>query len=190
MVWEGRHLTEYWLHRVAKDCPEYSYINRKSIVNWLIGNDLKDFKSKTPEELGLAKLKIEKRWQILSQRYLGFEQEEAYSNLINRLFSMAIYSQKLKTWVTQSRDRQQLVLNILHNIVQNMLRSDEYIQLQINDIGKLTQDRNLRNAILLTSLEEYCWRPVKNKSLLSDKFIKYLHSRIDKKLEQHEAISN
>jgi hypothetical protein len=190
MNWEGRHLAEYWLHRVAKDCPEYSHINRKSIVNWLIGSDLQGFQLMTPEELGLAKLKIENRWQILSQRYLGFEEKESYANLMSRLASAAISSKEVKVWVRKSSDRSLFVLDILHNIVQNMLQTDKYMQLQINYIGKLTQDKNLRNALLLTNLEEYCWRSVNGKSLLSNHFKNYLSSKVERKSEKNEAIRN
>jgi len=41
-------------------------------------------------------------------------------------------------------------------------------------IAKCTQDSRLRNALLLTSTEEYCLRPIRNQPLLSYRFVNYL----------------
>jgi hypothetical protein len=81
---------------------------------------------------------------------------------------------KINTWIALSRDRQQAVADVLQEVIQEMLHSDRYIQSQIQWIAQCTRDEKLRNSLILTSIEEYCLRPIRNQPLLAYRFVNYL----------------
>jgi DNA-binding CsgD family transcriptional regulator len=117
---------------------------------------------------------MEYRWRILQQRYLNKGRDGAYKNLINRLGSLVTLRNKIQTWVALSRDRQRSVLDVLQEVIQELLQSDNYMQQQMATISKLTNDQRLQNALLFASVEEYCLRPVRNQPLLVYRFVNYL----------------
>jgi DNA-directed RNA polymerase specialized sigma24 family protein len=81
---------------------------------------------------------------------------------------------KIRTWVSLSRDRQRAVVDVLQEVIQELLNSDRYIQKQIAWIAQCTEDTRLRDALLLTSIEEYCLRPIRNQPLLVYRFVNFL----------------
>jgi hypothetical protein len=81
---------------------------------------------------------------------------------------------KIRTWVSLSRDRQRAVVDVLQEVIQELLNSDRYIQKQIAWIAQCTEDPRLRDALLLTSVEEYCLRPIRNQPLLVYRFVNFL----------------
>lgn len=93
---------------------------------------------------------------------------------MQRLGSLMILRQKVRLWVSTSRDRQRQVVDVLQEVVQEMLNSDRYLQQQIQWISQCTNDRQLSNALLFTTLEEYCLRPIRNQPLLVYRFVNYL----------------
>jgi DNA-binding NarL/FixJ family response regulator len=127
-----------------------------------------------PEQLEIAKQAMDYRYRILQQRYLGVEPEKAYRNLTTRLAGLVTLRNKIRTWVSLSRDRQRAVVDVLQEVIQELLNSDRYIQKQIAWVGQCTQDRRLREALLLTSVEEYCLRPIRNQPLLVYRFVNFL----------------
>ncbi|MGB3208337.1 MAG: HetZ-related protein 2 [Crinalium sp.] len=167
-------LTQKWQERIAIECPEHNQVTRESIIRWLIGEDLERFDQLTPPQLSIAEQAIDYRYRILRQRYLGIGQERAYRNLMQRLGSLAVLRNKIKTWVALSRDRQRAVVDVLQEVIQELLHSDRYIQQQISWISQCTTDSRLRNALILTSVEEYCLRPIRNQPLLVYRFVNYL----------------
>ncbi|MDJ0618643.1 MAG: HetZ-related protein 2 [Calothrix sp. MO_192.B10] len=174
MTSEAEKLTQYWRKRLATECPEQSASNHESIIRWFLGNDEKRLDSLKPQELDIAKQAMEYRWRILSQRYLGVGRERAYRNLITRLGSLATLRNKIQTWIALSRDRQQKVLDVLQEVLQELLQSDNYMQQQMAFISQFTTDTRLRDGLLFASMEEYCLRPVRNQPLLVYRFINYL----------------
>jgi DNA-directed RNA polymerase specialized sigma24 family protein len=76
--------------------------------------------------------------------------------------------------VSLSRDRQRAVVDVLQEVIQELLNSDRYIQKQIAWIAECTEDVRLRDALLLTSVEEYCLRPIRNQPLLVYRFVNFL----------------
>jgi hypothetical protein len=174
MVGNAAELSQYWHERLAKECPEQRAATRKSIVCWLLGRDLKRFELLEPQELEIAKQAIEYRWIILRQRYLGIGRERAYRNLITRLASVVSLRSKIQSWVALSSDRQRTVLDVLQEIIQELLQSDTYMQQQMSCIAEFTTDKRLRDALLLTSVEEYTLRPIRNQPLLVYRFVNYL----------------
>jgi len=156
------------------DCENISQQTQESIIKWLMGKDLERYETLAPNQLVIAQQAIDYRYRILRHRYLGVGPERAYKNLITRLGSLVMLRNKIKTWVALSRDRQRAVVDVLQEVIQELLQSDRYLQEQIGWIRECTEDSRLRNALLLTSTEEYCMRPIRNQPLLLYRFVNYL----------------
>ncbi len=170
----AEELTQKWLLRLAADYPASSPATRDSIIRWLLGEDLERFDNLTASQLAIALQSMDYRYQILRQRYLGVTPERAYRHLISKLGSLTLLRNKIRTWVSLSRDRQRAVVDVLEEVIQELLHSDRYIQQQILWIAQCTQDAHLCNALLLTTVEEYCLRPIRNQPLLVYRFVNYL----------------
>ena len=100
--------------------------------------------------------------------------EQAYQNLMQRLSGLVMLREKIRAWVSTSRDRQRSVIDVLQEVVQEMLNSDRYLQQQMANIAECTKKSHLRNSLLLASVEEYCVRPIRNQPLLVYRFVNYL----------------
>jgi DNA-binding CsgD family transcriptional regulator len=122
----------------------------------------------------IAQQAMDYRYRILRQRYLGISPERGYRNLTTRLAGLVTLRNKIRTWVSLSRDRQRAVVDVLQEVIQELLNSDRYIQNQITWIAQCTDDTRLRDALLLTSIEEYCLRPIRNQPLLVYRFVNFL----------------
>lgn len=170
---DAEKLALSWRSRLAAECPELCVANRESIISWLLGSNLKRYEILNPKEQEIVLQAMEYRYRILRQRYLGITFERAYRNLITRL-GMVTLRYKIQTWVANSQDRQRMVLDVLQQVIQELLQSDNYIQQQMTCITEFTTDDKLKNALLFTSIEEYCLRPVHNQPLLVYHLINYL----------------
>lgn len=170
----AEELEQFWRSRLLKDEPEQTQRERDAIINWLLGDDSAKLEELAPERLAIARQGMDYRYRILRQRYLGVNPTKAYRNLINRLGSIVMLRNKIRTWVALSRDRQRAVNDVLQEVIQEMLNSDRYIQGQIAWISQCTKNEPLRNSLLLTSLEEYSLRPIRNQPLLVYRFVNYL----------------
>lgn len=167
-------LEQEWHSRLSNDFPDSSLATRNSIVCWLLGEDVNRFDELMPSQLAIAKQAMDYRYRILRQRYFGMSPERAYRNLITRLASLVTLRNKIRTWVSLSRDRQRAVVDVLQEVIQELLNSDRYIQKQIAWIAQCTQDQRLRDTLLLTTVEEYCLRPIRNQPLLVYRFVNFL----------------
>lgn len=167
-------LEQIWQSRLAKDYPQQDLQTSQSIVCWLLGEDLDRFEEMNSTQLAIAKQAMDYRYRILKQRYLGVKPTQAYRNLINRLGSLMMLRNKIRTWVALSRDRKRAVADVIQEMIQEMLNSDRYIQKQIVWIAQCTRNKSLRDTLLLTSVEEYCLRPVRNQPLLVYRFVNFL----------------
>ncbi|MBR8833496.1 MAG: HetZ-related protein 2 [Stigonema ocellatum SAG 48.90 = DSM 106950] len=174
MAQEGVQLAQYWQKRLAVEWPEQSEASRESIIRWLLGSDSERLFAINPNELEIAKQAMEYRYRILTQRYLGSGRERAYRTLLARLLSVGTLRNKIQTWISLSRDRQRSVLDVLQEVLQELLQSDNYIQQQMGDIAEFTSDKRLMNSLLFATIEEYCLRPVRNQPLLVYRFVNYL----------------
>lgn len=170
----AEEIEQLWHSRLAKDEAQLSQKERESIVNWLLGEDRAKFEELTIDRVAIAKQGMDYRYRILQQRYLKIHPTKAYRNLINRLGSIVMLRNKIRTWVALSRDRQQAVTDVLQEVIQEMLNSDRYIQGQIAWISQCTQKEPLRNSLLLASIEEYSLRPIRNQPLLVYRFVNFL----------------
>jgi len=167
-------LEQEWRSRLLSDYPDQSPTTRQSITSWLLGENPERFDTLMPNQLEIAKQAMDYRYRILRQRYLGVEPERAYRNLTTRLAGLVTLRNKIRTWVSLSRDRQRAVVDVLQEVIQELLNSDRYIQKQIAWIAQCTEDTRLRDALLLTSIEEYCLRPIRNQPLLVYRFVNFL----------------
>lgn len=167
-------LEQDWRDRLASDYPTLSPVTSQSIVRWLLGDNVERFDTLLPNQLAIAKQAMDYRYRILRQRYLGVEPVRAYRNLTNRLGGLVTLRNKIRTWVSLSRDRQRAVADVLQEVIQELLNSDRYIQKQIAWIAQCTDDTRLRDALLLTTVEEYCLRPIRNQPLLVYRFVNFL----------------
>jgi hypothetical protein len=170
----GVELEALWRDRLLEDFPQQNPQTRSSVICWLLGDDRARFDELNPTQLEIVQQGIEYRYRILHQRYLGVSPMQAYRNLIKRLGSLVMLRNKIRTWVSLSRDRNRAVTDVLQEVIQEMLNSDRYIQSSIAAIARCTKDENLRNALLLASVEEYCLRPVRNQPLLVYRFVNFL----------------
>jgi hypothetical protein len=167
-------LEQDWRSRIASDYPDQSLATKESIIRWLLGDNLERFDALMPNQLAIAKQAMDYRYRILRQRYLGVGPERAYRNLTTRLAGLVTLRNKIRTWVSLSRDRQRAVVDVLQEVIQELLNSDRYIQKQISWIAECTDDTRLRDALLLTTIEEYCLRPIRNQPLLVYRFVNFL----------------
>ncbi|MEI2577765.1 hypothetical protein V5G28_002920 [Scytonema sp. PRP1] len=173
---DAERLVQDWRSRLAMECPEQSVANRESIMSWLFLNHLKQYGILNQEEQKIVHQAVEYRYQILRRRYLGITKERAYRNLITRLGSLVTLRPKIQTWVAKSRNHQRTVLDVLQEVIEELLQSDNYIQQQMVSIAQYTTDEMLKNALLFASLEEYCLRPVRNQPLLVYCFVNYVRN--------------
>ncbi len=167
-------LEQEWRSRLANDYPDQSPATSQSIIRWLLGESLERFETLMPNQVAIVRQAMDYRYRILRQRYLGIEPERAYRNLTTRLAGLVTLRNKIRTWVSLSRDRQRAVVDVLQEVIQELLNSDRYIQKQITWIAQCTEDTRLRDTLLLTTIEEYCLRPIRNQPLLVYRFVNFL----------------
>lgn len=171
----AEEIAKEWRLRLQTDRPESSEATCESVVRWLVGEDVERFDTLEGKQLAIARQAMDYRYRILLQRYLGVGPERAYKNLVQRLGSLMLIRNKVRTWVALSRDRRRAVVDVLQEVIQEMLQSDRYMQSQIAWISECTKEEpRLRNTLLLTSIEEYCLRPIRNQPLLVFRFVNYL----------------
>ncbi|MGB0563613.1 MAG: HetZ-related protein 2 [Spirulinaceae cyanobacterium] len=163
-----------WSDRIQTDHPSLKPTEVQSIVDWLIGENPDRFSDADADQLRIAEQAMFYRYRILGQRYLNVSPTPAYRRLISRLGSLVVVRNKIRTWVALSRDRNRAVTDVLQEVIQEMLNSDRYIQATVAWISQCTTDERLRNTLLLTSIEEYCLRPIRNQPLLVFRFVNYL----------------
>jgi DNA-binding CsgD family transcriptional regulator len=167
-------LVQGWRSQLQTDLPKQPPDIHNSIIQWLVGAELGRYNEMTPERLAIARQAMDYRYRILHQRYLGVNPDRAYRSLIQRLGSLFLIRNKVRTWIALSRDRQRSVLDALQEVIQELLQNDRYMQEQLDWIAQCTSDRRLRNSLLLASVEEYCLRPIRNQPLLVYRFVNYL----------------
>ncbi len=163
-----------WQERLVLDCPTQSEATRQSIVQWLLGERPERLDNLDERQQAIAQQAMRYRYRILQERYLGVGPNQSYRNLIQRLGSLALLRNKIRTWVSLSRDRRCTVADTIQEVLQEMLQSDRHLRRELRWIEQCTEEPRLRNAFLLTSLEEYCLRPIRNQPLLVHRFVNYL----------------
>jgi DNA-directed RNA polymerase specialized sigma24 family protein len=174
MAKEIDRIVSQWQERLQAECPNQNPTTQASILNWLVGEDRDRFEELDAEKLEIADRAMDYKLRILIQRYLGLPPEKAYKNLMQRLGAISVLREKIRGWLTLSRDRQRQVVDVLQEIVQEMLQGDKYIQQQIKWISQCTRNPRLRDTLLFATIEEYALRPIRNQPLLAYRFVNYL----------------
>ncbi|RZM75039.1 HetZ-related protein 2 [Leptolyngbya iicbica] len=167
-------ITQQWSTRLATELADESDNSRHSILEWLLGSDPERFNEADPAKLQILVQALEYRYQILRQRYWQVGPDRAYKNLIKRLSSLFLVRSKVRTWIALSRDRRRTVTDVLQEVIQEMLQSDRYLKSQVQWIGQCSSRPQIRNLLMLATVEEYCLRPIRNQPLLVYRFVNYL----------------
>ncbi|MBD1875534.1 HetZ-related protein 2 [Nodosilinea sp. FACHB-131] len=167
-------IAEVWLSRLREDFPNQPQSVCQSVVSWLLGETPERLAALADADLAIARQAIEYRYRILQQRYWDVSPEQGYQRLIKRLSSLFLIRNKIKTWISLSRDRRRTVVDVIQEVIQEMMRSDRHLAQQLKWISTCTQNSRLRNLLMLASLEEYCLRPIRNQPLIIYRFVNYL----------------
>jgi hypothetical protein len=167
-------IAEAWRSRIKTDYPNQPASTHEGIVKWLLGETPDRLSELDPPQLAVAKQAMDYRYRILQQRYLDAAPARAYQTLIQRLSSLFLIRSKIRTWVALSRDRHRTVMDVLQEVIQELIQNDKYIRQQMLWIAQCTPNARLRNALMLTTIEEYCLRPIRNQPLLIYRFVNYL----------------
>lgn len=167
-------IAQQWRSRLQREHSDRPPDVWDGIVAWLLGEEADRLDEFDERRLRIAEQSMEFCYSILRQRYLGVAPEAAYRHLIRRLGSLVLLRNKIRTWVSLSRDRRRTVVDVVQEVIQEMLNSDRYLQREMRRIATCTSDRRLQNALVLASLEEYCLRPIRNQPLLVYRFVNYL----------------
>ncbi|MBW4459252.1 MAG: HetZ-related protein 2 [Nodosilinea sp. WJT8-NPBG4] len=167
-------IAEVWLSRLREDFPNQPQSVCQSVVSWLLGESPERLATLADADLAIARQAIEYRYRILQQRYWDVSPEQGYQRLIKRLSSLFLIRNKIKTWISLSRDRRRTVVDVIQEVIQEMMRSDRHLAQQLKWISTCTQNSRLRNLLMLASLEEYCLRPIRNQPLIIYRFVNYL----------------
>ncbi|MBW4465866.1 MAG: HetZ-related protein 2 [Pegethrix bostrychoides GSE-TBD4-15B] len=169
----AEELRQNWRSKLQAE-TKLSSTDQESVIGWLLGENLERYADLPPAQLTIAQQAMDYRFRILQQRYLGVHPDRAYGQLIQRLSSLFLIRSRIRTWVALSRDRRRSVMDVLQEVIQELIQSDNYIRQQISWIGRCTPNPRLRNALMLASIEEYCLRPIRNQPLLVYRFVNYL----------------
>lgn len=167
-------IAEDWLSRFREDFPDQPQSVCQSVVSWLLGESPERLADLAETDLAIACQAIEYRYRILQQRYWGISPDQGYQRLIKRLSSLFLIRNKIKTWISLSRDRRRSVVDVIQEVIQEMMRSDRHLAQQLKWITTCTQNSRLRNLLMLASIEEYCLRPIRNQPLIIYRFVNYL----------------
>jgi len=167
-------MAEVWLSRLQADLPDQPQVVCQSVVNWLLGESPERLAQMTEPELAIVRQAIEYRYRILQQRYWNISPDQGYQNLIKRLSSLFLIRNKIKTWISLSRDRRRTVVDVIQEVIQEMMRSDRHLAQQLRWISTCTHSSRLRTLLMLASIEEYCLRPIRNQPLIIYRFVNYL----------------
>jgi DNA-binding NarL/FixJ family response regulator len=163
-----------WRLRLTQEFPAQNDTTRESLICWLIGEDTERYQRCNSFQLSLARQAMEYRFRILKQRYLGIPPRQAYHRLTMRLCSLVLLRNKIRALVALGSDRRQAIADVLQEIIQDLLQRDRYLQQQTAWIATCTDDMRLRTALLLTTVEEYCLRPIRNRPLIVHRFVNFL----------------
>ncbi|MBE7383407.1 MAG: HetZ-related protein 2 [Leptolyngbya sp. SIO1E4] len=167
-------ITQAWTTKLTAELPKESEDVRQSILQWLMGPNPERFDTASSAERTVLTQALDYRYQILQQRYWAVGPDIAYQRLIKRLSSLFLVRSKVRTWIALSRDRRRTVTDVLQEVIQEMLRSDRYLNQQIAWIAECTRRTQMRNLLMLATIEEYCLRPIRNQPLLVYRFVNYL----------------
>lgn len=169
-------LEKSWRDRLLQENSALDTDKCQEIICWLLGEELESLEALTPRQVAVAERVMSYRYEMLRRRYLNVEPKQAYCNLLDRLGHLCLSCCKVRGWISVSQERKKAVLTLIGTAIEDMLRSDRYIKGQIVWIASQTKDRGLQNALLLSTIEEYCSRSLRNRPAIARKIIYYLQN--------------
>ncbi|MEA5533553.1 hypothetical protein [Crocosphaera sp. XPORK-15E] len=178
MAKQTQQLKSAWGKRLVKELPQYNRNQRHSIVNWLINynQSFTTTQELSVDELTTLNKKVEYRYSLLRKRYLTVNYTEGYRTLISRLSSVtAKYCSVWRMKYCQQSQRE--IVNLIQQVIQTLMNNDPYLKGQFEQISQEISDRQLREALVLATVEEYCLHSVKNKPF----FLHYLRQHLSQK---------
>jgi hypothetical protein len=183
------HLQSFWESRLLTDYPSMDSTQQDSIKQWLLGENLETMEKLTDQELVTLTHTLNSRYRILQRHYLGVAPILAYRHLFDSLGNIILKNPQIRRWSDQNCERQKVIVKSLQQMVEDMLRSDPYLKQQKAWIAQCTKELSLRNALLLTTVEEYCGRLLANHSLLLHVIFNFLKHQSQLTRLQHEFFS-
>lgn len=150
------HLKSFWQSRLLTEYPHLDSTQRDSIQKWLLGENVERLENLSPQELAAVSHALNCRYQILRKYYLGVSPVQAYCHLFDSLGKIFLTNPQIRRWSHYKYEHKKIILKILQQMVEDILKSDSYVKEQKKWIAKCTRDISLRNAFLLTIIQEYC----------------------------------
>lgn len=163
-----------WDESIKRDSPQQSQEKRQEILQWLL-----NIVNNQELESDAINQRLEYRYQILRKRYLTVDSHQGYRVLIIRLSSLMIRLPVANTWMKHSGISDKDMIRLLQKVIQEILEHNPHWQQQVKQIARWTSDNDLRNALVLASLEEYCLYPVDNQPLLLHWLRQYFYRHLE-----------
>lgn len=132
-------LQSFWESRLLRDNPQITADRRKSLIHWLLGNNLDRLEQLTPQEVVQTNQRIDYRYQILCQRYLNEEPLGAYCHLMSQLGSLSYCCPKLQHWSIRRKESQKTLVLTLQAMIQDILANDHYMQKKLAGLLSVRQ---------------------------------------------------
>ncbi len=176
MANSAKYLKKLWHRRIHRKLPQCQQKNQQSILKWLLGEDLERFKLMNELELARADRDMNCRLNIL-RNYLDIEQNQAYRHLLDRFGSAIVKDSFLRQLLRFHQLDSYITAESLLKTSKIVIQHSDYIRKQIAWIAQCSGNIELRNALLLTSLEEYCLRSLGNRTVLSHYLSEFLMSQ-------------
>lgn len=152
-------LYDSWKHHLSQDCPQ----DYQSICTWLLSCPSDRLHRRSVYDINQ---RINYRYRILQKRYLGKSQKDAYHRLINRLLVIVSQHPLIPSQLKGETSLKSLLIDLIEQILTHLITHNLEIQKTIDHIGKCTPNADLREALLLASLEEYCCQLVNGQPMI------------------------
>lgn len=158
-------LAREWRSQFQQDYLQESFKNREAIFHWLIGREPERFCYFSEAQLALTIQAIRDRYSTL-KRYLGMSPASAQEQLVQTLCLALPFSLTVGEECIDLGDRLGW-LTVVQAFIRKLKRRDSHIHYQTTWIDLCTPDPNLREILLLATLEDYCLRTNKLEAWLS-----------------------
>ncbi len=174
MARKTEELQSTWYQRLFEKFPAQNREKRHSILQWLLNHESANPETLSRNELADVDRRVDYRYRMLCQRYLEVEPTQGYRQLIARLSALMLGFAPIQSWAKQHPNARKAIATSIQQTIQELLEQDTDLQRQVSWIERCTQDCQLREALVLASVEEYCLQLHHNQPLLLDRLRQYL----------------
>ncbi|MDJ0507877.1 MAG: hypothetical protein QNJ64_01275 [Crocosphaera sp.] len=157
-------LQSFWLKQLQQDLPQYTLADQRSIINWLLENNhfLDIYQPVRVDKIMDYQTRLDYRYSLLKERYLGFNYIDSYDSLINRLQIVAIKFSSFLS-IQYCHKFHKSMFRVVKKLLEEMITYDIYLNKRFKTITLENSEQHLREALTLTTIEEYCLHSVNNK---------------------------